>query len=244
MATIPAVPGSAAGPRPKRRQSELKRCPAWSSHAWQGCPGSSGHRRRRARKRSRANSNSTDEQVDALQYELDEGPCLTAWRTQQLVRIDDTTTDARWPRWNEAASALGVRSVLSAPLLADGGSIGAMKVYSERPTNYGPHDEHVMRLLAAQAAILLANSQSLAEARRLSRQLADALARRDDIAQATGVLLGRGAVNRQDAFAALAATARRSDRPVQDVASALLAAVTARNSRTTAPEQPRAHDRR
>jgi len=115
-------------------------------------------------KRSRAASNQLAEQADARQYELDEGPCLTAWRTQELVRLDDTTTDSRWPRWNEAAGGLGVRSVLSAPLLAADESIGAMKIYSARPGNYGPRDEHVMRLLAAQAAILLANSQSLREA--------------------------------------------------------------------------------
>jgi GAF domain-containing protein len=185
-------------------------------------------------KRSKAASNSATEQADALQYELDEGPCLTAWRTREPVRIDDTTTDGRWPRWNEAVSRLGVRSVLSAPLLAADESIGAMKVYCERPRSYGPHDEHVMRLLAAQAAILLANTQSLAEARRLSRQLIDALASRDAIAQATGVLLAQGVATRQDAFATLAATARRSDRPVEDVARALLAAVTARTSGSAA----------
>jgi GAF domain-containing protein len=185
-------------------------------------------------KRSRAASNSAVEQADALQYEFDEGPCLTAWRTREPVRIDDTTTDGRWPRWNEAASRLGVRSVLSAPLLRGDESIGAMKVYCERPMNYGPQDEHVMRLLAAQAAILLANTQSLAEARRLSRQLTDALASRDAIAQAIGVLLAQGAASRQDAFATLAATARQSDRSVEDVARALLAAVTARNSGSAA----------
>jgi GAF domain-containing protein len=150
-----------------------------------------------------------------------------------VVRIDDTTTDARWPRWNEAVSRLGVRSVLSAPLTAAGESTGAMKVYCERPANYGPHDEHVMRLLAAQAAILLANSQSLQDARRLSRQLTDALAGRDAIAQATGVLLARGATSRQDAFGTLASTARASGRSVEDVARTLLGAVTERNGRPT-----------
>jgi GAF domain-containing protein len=187
-------------------------------------------------KRSMAASNAVAEAADALQYEFDEGPCLTAWRTQEIVRIDDTLTDARWPRWNEAAGALGVRSVLSAPLLMGQESTGAMKVYCERPHNYGPHDEHVMRLLAAQAAILLANSQSLREARRLSRRLADALAGRDAVAQATGVLLARGAVSTQDAFASLAAAARRTDRPVHDVARAVVAAVAARNtSRAAGP---------
>src|SRR5215213_1792140 len=46
-------------------------------------------------KRSRAASNQLVEQADALQYQFDEGPCLTAWRTRQLVRIDDTATDSR-----------------------------------------------------------------------------------------------------------------------------------------------------
>lgn len=181
-------------------------------------------------KRSRAASNTATEEADALQYQLDEGPCLTAWRTREVVRIDDTTTDGRWPRWNEAAAGMGVRSVLSAPLLVGEESIGAMKVYCERPMNYGPHDEHVMRLLAGQAAILLANTQSLQEARRLSRQLTEALASRDAIARATGVLLAQGAACEQDAFARLAATARRGALSVQDVAQALVAYVVARNS--------------
>ena len=184
-------------------------------------------------KRSLAASNQTAEQADALQYKFDEGPCLTALRTQQLVRIDDTSTDARWPRWNKAVSRLGVRSVLSTPLLAGDDPVGAMKVYSERPMNYRPHDEHVMRLLAAQAAILLANTQSLQQARRLSRQLTEAVTSRDTIAAATGVLLARGATSRQDAFVALAAAARESGRPVEDVARAMLAALTARNSNAT-----------
>jgi GAF domain-containing protein len=182
-------------------------------------------------KRSRAASNSATEEADALQYEFDEGPCLTAWRTREVVRIDDTATDGRWPRWNQAVSRLGVRSVVSAPLLVGEESIGAMKVYCERPVNYGPQDEHVMRLLAGQAAILLANSQSLQEARRLSRQLTEALASRDAVARATGVLLAQGAASEQEAFATLAAAARQADRPVQDVARALVAAVVARNAR-------------
>src|SRR3978361_356824 len=48
-------------------------------------------------KRSKAASNQLVEQADALQYELDEGPCLTAWRTRQLVRIDDTAPDSPRP---------------------------------------------------------------------------------------------------------------------------------------------------
>ena len=178
-------------------------------------------------KRSRAASNQAVEQADALQYELDEGPCLTAWRSRQLVRIDDITIDPRWPTWSSAVSRLGVRSVVSAPLVVANEGIGAIKVYSDRPAAYDQHAEQVMSLFAAQAAILLANTQSVQEARRLSRQLTEALRSRDAIGRATGVLLARGAAGQQDAFTTLAAAARQSHSPVEDVARALVSAVTA-----------------
>ena len=46
--------------------------------------------------RGRRSSGSTDARVreaDNLQYELDEGPCLKAAATRELVRVDDLTTD-------------------------------------------------------------------------------------------------------------------------------------------------------
>src|SRR3712207_5434836 len=58
------------------------------------------------------------ERADALQYKLNEGPCLAAWASRALVRIDEITTDRRWPRWCQAVEPLGLRSCLSAPLVA------------------------------------------------------------------------------------------------------------------------------
>jgi GAF domain-containing protein len=181
-------------------------------------------------KRSKAASNQAVEQADALQYKLDEGPCLTAWRSRQLVRIDDTTTDSRWPSWTSAVSELGVRSMVSAPLVVADEAIGAIKIYSDQPANYNQHAEQVISLFAEQAAILLANTQSLQEARHLSRQLTDALGSRDAIARATGVLLAQGATDERAAFTLLTETARRSGRTVEQVARELLAAVATRNA--------------
>ncbi|MGY1701685.1 GAF and ANTAR domain-containing protein [Geodermatophilus sp. SYSU D00766] len=161
--------------------------------------------------------------ADALQYDLDEGPCLSAWHTGLLVRIDDTTGDRRWPTWSEQAARLGIRSVLSAPLVTDGRSIGAIKLYGVQPGRFDRHDEQVMTLFARQAAILLATTQNLAGARELSRRLIDALAGRDVVSQAIGVLLARGAPDRETAFASLATAAERTRRPVRDVAQDLLA---------------------
>jgi GAF domain-containing protein len=181
-------------------------------------------------KRSKAASNQAVEQADALQYELDDGPCLTAWRSRELVRIDDTTIDSRWPSWASAVSALGVRSMVSAPLVVADEAIGAIKVYSNQSANYDQHAERVMSLFAEQAAILLANTRSLQEARHLSRQLTDALGSRDAIGRATGVLLAQGAADERAAFNVLTETARRSGRTVGQVARDLLTAVATRNA--------------
>src|SRR3954454_20178232 len=185
-------------------------------------------------KRSKAASNELVERADALQYEFDEGPCLTAWSTRQLVRMDDTATDSRWARWDSAAAHLGVRAVLSVGLVVDDEGIGAIKDYSEQPVNYAQADERVMSLFAEQAAILLANTQSLQQARRLSRQLTDALVSRDAIVRATGVLLARGAADEDAAFVALTDAARRSGSTVQQLARDLLAAVAAGNADSSA----------
>jgi GAF domain-containing protein len=112
--------------------------------------------------------------------------------------------------------------------------IGAIKVYSDQPADYGAADERVMSLFAEQAAILLANTQSLQQARRLSRQLTDALRGRDAIVRATGVLLARGAADQDAAFALLSDAARRSGRTVQQFARELLAAVVAGNADSSA----------
>lgn len=41
------------------------------------------------------------EQLDDLQYELDEGPCLTAWR-ERTVLHSDGRDEQRWPAWTPA----------------------------------------------------------------------------------------------------------------------------------------------
>ncbi|MFD2093551.1 GAF domain-containing protein [Blastococcus deserti] len=175
-------------------------------------------------KRSRASSNHAVEEADGLQYKLDEGPCLTAWRSRHLVRLDDTTTDTRWPAWTSAVNPTVVRSVLSAALVVDDEAIGAIKVYSDRPDNYDAHAERVMSLFAQQAAILLTNTQSLQHARQLSRQLTHALGSRDAISRATGILMARGAADGHAAFMLLADTAGRSGRTVEEVAREVLTA--------------------
>lgn len=87
------------------------------------------------------------EQADALQYDLGEGPCLTAWASEECILVDDVRTDDRWPRWSAAVQSLPIRSVVSTPLVADGETLGALKVYAALPAAFTPATTRLLELL-------------------------------------------------------------------------------------------------
>ena len=177
-----------------------------SSLAQETVPGSSGAGVSLIDRRRRRSSGSTDPRVqaaDALQYEFDEGPCLAAATNREFVRMDDLATDPRWPRWTTAATDLGLRSVMSYPLVAGDRSMGAIKVYAETPQVFDDHSAQLLALFSAQAAVLVANLQHQERAQRLSGGMREAFRTRDLVCTAKGVLMGRHAVDEATAFGML-----------------------------------------
>jgi GAF domain-containing protein len=162
------------------------------------------------------------ERADSIQYELDEGPCLSAWGQRMLVRIDEVEADPRWPRWCRAVQPLGLRSAMSAPLVAGDRPLGAIKVYARQPGAFDTRAEHLLMMFGAQAAILLANVQSSEIARRLSDGLKDALRGRDLIATAKGVLMAREGITEEPAFTMLVALGQQEQKTIREVAHGLV----------------------
>ena len=70
-------------------------------------------------------------EIDKSQYDSNRGPCLDAWRTQQVVRID-RIGDARdtYPEFANACKEHGVLSTLSLPLVAADSGLGALNLYA------------------------------------------------------------------------------------------------------------------
>src|SRR5829696_2107555 len=67
--------------------------------------------------------------LDKAQYDVDDGPCLTAARSREVIRIEDAADDERWPTFRGAALDHDVVSSLSVPLvLADTGTLGGLNV--------------------------------------------------------------------------------------------------------------------
>lgn len=176
----------------------------------------------RGRRTTAGASDAIVEEADILQYELDEGPCLDAWVHRTVIRVNDTATDQRWPRWCAAAYGLGMRSALSAPLVAADTALGAMKVYGAQPATFDERSSHLLTKFAAQAAILLANVQSFENAGQLSEGLREAMRSRDAIATAKGIVMAREGIDEDAAFVILVSTSQREHRKLRDVAQRLV----------------------
>ncbi|MEV6621768.1 GAF domain-containing protein [Amycolatopsis sp. NPDC051106] len=114
------------------------------------------------------------------------GPCLPAWTDRTVVRVDDLARDTRWPHWARRAHDLGLRASLSAPLVAGDTRPGALKVNGDRPRAYGSREESLLGMFATQAAVLVANVKSHADANRASARLAASVRGRDTVNRARG----------------------------------------------------------
>jgi GAF domain-containing protein len=177
----------------------------------------------------RTTSAATDplvERLDNLQYELDQGPCLSSWRELSVFRSDGRDDEGRWPAWVPRAHELGMRSFVSAPLLHRDQAYGAIKVYSTEVDAFDERDEDVLRRFGEQAAIFVANVRTVEAATRLSDNLKETLRTRDLVAMARGMIMARRRVGPEEAFRQLMAESHRARRLLRDVAETIVGSST------------------
>jgi GAF domain-containing protein len=154
--------------------------------------------------------------VDSIQYQVGQGPGLQAIAEHVTLVIDDLAGDERWPAFSHrAVEETGVRSMLSFRLFLRGDTLGALSLYSRRPSAFDDHARAVGAVLAAHAAIAL----SAAQDRERADQLEDALRSSREIGMAMGVLMGRTGVTQDEAFALLRRTSQQLHRKLREVAA-------------------------
>jgi GAF domain-containing protein len=168
------------------------------------------------------------EELDELQNRLGEGPCEIASRPDGpgYVFSADVATDARWPRFGPAAARLGVGSVLAVTLPAGSGperQAGALNVFSRAPESLAEGSADTMVLLAAHAALALARVEAVSRAELREEHLRKALASRDVIGQAKGILMERRGLSAQAAFEVLRRVSQQLNVRVAELAETLAA---------------------
>ena len=154
-------------------------------------------------------------EIDALQEETQQGPCLDAAYEHLTVRVTDMATETRWPEFARRASRAGAASMLSLQLYVEGDNLGALNLYSRTPNAFDDESEQVGLLFASHAAVAYAGVRKEA-------QLAKAVGSRTLIGQATGILMERYTISPERAFLVLTRLSQKSNRKLHDIATELV----------------------
>lgn len=182
---------------------------------------------RRGRYESLAATDDLARQLDELQYELDEGPCVDAAAGHDWYRSGDIEADARWPRWGRRAAGLGARSLLSVGLATADPAFGALNVYSRETGAFSDRDDVDLVILFATHAAL-----ALSSTRRLSG-LETAVTSRHLIGAAQGILMERYDLDLDRSFALLQRLSSTTNTKVVDLARELVTTRALRDLGTT-----------
>lgn len=154
--------------------------------------------------------------LDDLQTELGEGPCITALRDHHTVLIADMSAETRWPQFCATAMQLGIHSLLSFQLFVRSENLGALNLYSAQTGVFSEDSIEVGTILAQHAAVALVGATG-------EGHLQSALATRDIIGQAKGILMHRNRLSSVQAFALLTRTSQETNMKLVDVARWLVA---------------------
>jgi transcriptional regulator with GAF, ATPase, and Fis domain len=138
--------------------------------------------------------------VDAIQYGLGEGPCITAATEVRTVCSGSLSEETMWPRFGPQAADLGVHSALSLPLRHGETSIGAMNIYAHARDAFDEWSIELGEHYAVPAATSVYNAQILAQAQRVAGELQAALTNRTIIDQSLGILMSRTGYSADRAF--------------------------------------------
>ncbi|MBV8860984.1 MAG: GAF and ANTAR domain-containing protein, partial [Mycobacterium sp.] len=150
--------------------------------------------------------------LDEIQRRLQQGPCLSAAEGQHSIRIDDLGADDRWPLYrDEALAHTPIRSILSFGVFRDGQTSAALNFYAEptRAFDAGSVDSGLVSAThTALVWIMLRRDQ----------QFRRAIASRDVIGQAKGMLMERFDIDAAAAFVLLKRTSQNSNTPIARLA--------------------------
>ena len=154
--------------------------------------------------------------LDEVQQRHREGPCLTAAWEEKTIHVKDLTTDERFPLYaRDVLAQTPIRSVYAFQMWIAGETMGALNVYAETPNAFGPGTRDIGLAFATHSSVAW-------NAARRDEQFKKALASRDVIGQAKGMLIERYGVNAIQAFELLRKLSQDSNTPLIQIASDLV----------------------
>jgi GAF domain-containing protein len=159
--------------------------------------------------------------IDAIQDETGEGPCLDAINHRLIFYADDLESDLRWRQFAPRATIAGIRSVLALPLTSSA-QLGALNLYAHYPAAFGVFDRARAAILASLASLALSVAQSHEDDERRAENFHAALSTRETIGEALGILMERERISADQAFAILRSASQHLNIKLREVAQQLV----------------------
>jgi transcriptional regulator with GAF, ATPase, and Fis domain len=175
---------------------------------------------RRDQLETSASSDDVARQVDVIQREAGEGPCLSAIREHDTFVTGDLLGEDRWPRFaRRTVEETGVRSMLAFQLFVEEDTLGSLNLFSERVDAFDDRAVALGGVLAAHAAVAMA----AADERHLAGQLETALASNREIGLALGIMMAQAGIDRHRAFNSLSQASQRMNVKLSELAASIVA---------------------
>jgi transcriptional regulator with GAF, ATPase, and Fis domain len=157
--------------------------------------------------------------LDALQYEMGEGPCLWAvdqGNNEDIVLVENARHEQRWPRFMPRALQAGLRAQMGLQLHTGEGTLGGLNLYSVEADCFPEGTREAAEVFAAVAAAALGRS-------RREDHLTTALQTRQVTGQAVGIVMERYRLTEQRAWEYLVRVSSHSNTKLREVARQVVA---------------------
>jgi hypothetical protein len=172
-----------------------------------------------------ASSDARARSLDELQNSFGDGPCLTALRTGTMLYVPDLDTEVRWPKYNGAARAADIRSILAIPMRLQASAQAVVNLYASYRDGFSHPGIEAAASLTGTAAKALDLALSMAQLRSARDDLSAALKSRTVIDTAVGVIIAQNRCSRDEAFDILVKTSSHRNVKLREVAASLVSSV-------------------
>ena len=162
-------------------------------------------------------------QLEVLQLQRQEGPCLECFLDGAPVAVADLQQMVlRWPQFVPAARAAGFASVHALPLRLRDNVLGALGLFGTEVGALNADDLRLGQALADVASVALVQDRAATDRAAVNAQLQTALTSRVVLEQAKGVLAQRGGLDMAEAFSVLRRYARDHNVRLTEAAQAVV----------------------
>ena len=163
--------------------------------------------------------------IEELQYTLGEGPCVDAYRQDQVVAEPDLADPAirRWYGFTPPALRAGVRAVFGFPLRVGTVRLGALNLYRDQPSPLTADQLADALVMADMTAQWVLDAQEGASSDSVAEELEITADFHFAVHNAAGMVSVQLGTSVGEALIRLRAFAFSQDRPIGDVAQDVIA---------------------